>query len=150
MKMTRSPRAEEIDRRWWLVDAAGVPIGRLSTEVARLILGKNKPIWAPHVDCGDFVVVVNAGQAVLTGNKEREKRYYRNTTQKPGSLRSPAAFEVRERHPERLVESAVHGMLPKTKLGRRMRRKLKVYAGGDHPHAAQQPEPYSLGSRRNR
>ncbi len=144
MMMTKCPKAEEIDRRWWLIDATGIPVGRLSTEVARLILGKGKPKWVPHMDCGDFVVVVNAKQAVLTGKKEREKRYYRNTVQKPGSLKSPAAFEVRAQHPERLVESAIFGMLPKSKLGRRIRRKLKVYAGPEHPHAAQQPEPYPL------
>jgi large subunit ribosomal protein L13 len=148
MMMTKCPKAEEIDRRWWLVDAAGIPVGRLSTEVARLILGKGKPNWVPHMDCGDFVVVVNAEQAVLTGKKEREKRYYRNTVQKPGSLKSPAAFEVRAKHPERLVETAVYGMLPKSKLGRRLRRKLKVYRGPVHPHAAQQPQPYLLSVRR--
>jgi len=141
MKSTLSPKPAEIEHRWWVVDAAGVPVGRLSTQIARLIQGKGKPTWAPHVDCGDFVIVVNAATAVLTGGKERGKVYYRHTTQKPGSLKSPRAFEVREKHPVRLVESAVYGMLPKSKLGRKLRRKLKVYAGSEHPHHAQKPTP---------
>jgi large subunit ribosomal protein L13 len=144
MKSTQSPKAAEIDHRWWIVDAAGVAVGRLSTQVAGLILGKGKPTWAPHVDCGDFVIVVNAEKAVLTGGKEHGKVYYRHTTQKPGSLKSPRAIEVRQKHPHRLVESAVYGMLPKSKLGRRLRRKLKVYAGGDHPHQAQKPTPLAV------
>jgi len=144
MKSTQSPKPAEIERRWWVVDGAGVPVGRLSTRIARLIQGKEKPIWAPHVDCGDFVIVVNADQVVLTGGKERGKVYYRHTTQKPGSLKSPKAFEVRDKHPTRLVESAVYGMLPKSKLGRKMRKKLKVYATAEHPHQAQKPTPLEL------
>ena len=144
MKSTVSPKPAEIEHRWWVVDAAGIPVGRLSTAVARTILGKGKPIWAPHVDCGDFVIVSNAEKAVLTGEKEREKTYYRHTTQQPGSLKSPRAFEIRAKHPTRLVESAVHGMLPKTKLGRKLRKKLKVYAGPAHPHHAQKPTPLAL------
>jgi large subunit ribosomal protein L13 len=141
MKSTLSPRPGEIEHRWWVVDGAEVPVGRLSTRVARLILGKGKKNWAPHVDCGDFVIVVNAGKVVLTGSKERGKVYYRHTTRKPGSLKSPRAFEIRAKHPTRLVESAVYGMLPKTKLGRKLRKKLKVYAGAEHPHRAQKPQP---------
>jgi large subunit ribosomal protein L13 len=144
MKSTVSPKPAEIEHRWWVVDAAGIPVGRLSTAVAKTILGKGKPIWAPHVDCGDFVIVINAEKAVLTGEKEREKTYYRHTTQQPGSLKSPRAFEIRDKHPTRLVESAVHGMLPKTKLGRKLRKKLKVYAGSAHPHHAQKPTPLAL------
>lgn len=144
MKSTQSPKPAEIERRWWVVDGAGVPVGRLSTRIARLIQGKEKPIWAPHVDCGDFVIVVNADQVVLTGGKERGKVYYRHTTQKPGSLKSPKAFEVRGKHPTRLVESAVFGMLPKSKLGRKLRKKLKVYSGGEHPHQAQKPTPLAV------
>jgi large subunit ribosomal protein L13 len=144
MKSTVSPKPAEIEHRWWVVDAAGIPVGRLSTAVARTIQGKGKPIWAPHVDCGDFVIVINAEKAVLTGDKEREKTYYRHTTQQPGSLKSPRAFEIREKHPKRLVESAVHGMLPKSKLGRKLRKKLKVYAGPAHPHHAQKPTPLAL------
>jgi large subunit ribosomal protein L13 len=146
MKSTVSPKPAEIDRHWYLVDAAGVPVGRLSSTIAKLILGKGKSFWAPHVDCGDFVIVVNAEKAVLTGAKERAKVYYRHTTQKPGSLKSPTAFEVRDKHPARLVESAVFGMLPKTKLGRKMRKKLKVYAGGQHPHHAQKPTVLDLAT----
>lgn len=141
MKSTLSPKPGEIEHRWWVVDAAEMPVGRLSTAVARLILGKGKPNWAPHVDCGDFVIVVNAEKVALTGNKERDKTYYRHTTQQPGSLKSPKAFEIREKHPRRLVESAVYGMLPKTKLGKKLRKKLKVYAGPAHPHHAQKPTP---------
>lgn len=144
MKSTQSPKPADIERRWWVVDGAGVPVGRLSTRIARLIQGKEKPIWAPHVDCGDFVIVVNADQVVLTGGKERGKIYYRHTTQKPGSLKSPKAFEVRGKHPTRLVESAVFGMLPKSKLGRKLRKKLKVYSGGEHPHQAQKPTPLAV------
>ena len=146
MKSTVSPKPAEIDRHWYLVDAAGVPVGRLSPTIAKLILGKGKSFWAPHVDCGDFVIVVNAEKAVLTGAKEKAKVYYRHTTQKPGSLKSPAAFEVRDKHPARLVESAVFGMLPKTKLGRKLRKKLKVYAGGQHPHHAQKPTVLDLAT----
>lgn len=141
MKSTLSPKPGEIEHRWWIVDAAEMPVGRLSTAVARLILGKGKPNWAPHVDCGDFVIVVNAEKVALSGNKERDKVYYRHTTTQPGSLKSPKAFEVREKHPRRLVESAVYGMLPKTKLGKKLRKKLKVYAGPVHPHHAQKPTP---------
>ncbi len=134
MKTTQSPKPAEIERQWWVVDGAGVPVGRLSTRIARVILGKGKPIWAPHVDCGDFVIVVNAEKVVLTGGKERAKIYYRHTTTKPGSpqvadARSKCARSI----PTRLVESAVFGMLPKTKLGRKLRKKLKVYAGGRAP-----------------
>jgi len=144
MKMTKSPKATEIERRWWVVDGAGVPVGRLSTRIAGLILGKGKSRWAPHVDCGDFVIVLNAEKVVLTGGKERDKAYHRHTTQRPGSLKSPRAFEVRAKHPTRLIENAVFGMLPKTKLGRKLRKHLKVYAGVDHPHAAQQPSPLAV------
>jgi large subunit ribosomal protein L13 len=141
MKSTLSPKPAEIEHRWWVVDAADIPVGRLSTAVARTILGKGKPIWAPHVDCGDFVIVINAEKVALTGAKEQAKVYYRHTTTQPGSLKSPKAFEVREKHPTRLVESAVFGMLPKSKLGRKLRKKLKVYTGENHPHKAQKPQP---------
>jgi len=144
MKTTQSPKPADIERHWWVVDGAGVPVGRLSTRIAHLILGKGKPNWAPHVDCGDFVIVVNAEKVVLTGAKERGKTYFRHTTTKPGSLKSPRAFEVREKHPSRLVESAVFGMLPKTKLGRKLRKKLKVYAASEHPHKAQKPQPLAV------
>ncbi len=146
MKSTVSPKPAEIERAWFVVDGAGVPVGRLSSTVAKILSGKGKPIWAPHVDCGDFVIVVNAEKVVLTGAKERDKVYFRHTTQKPGSLKSPKAFEVRDKLPARLVESAVFGMLPKTKLGRKMRKKLKVYAGEQHPHQAQKPTVLDLAT----
>lgn len=141
MKSTLSPKPGEIEHRWWIVDGTDVPVGRLSTRIARVILGKGKANWAPHVDCGDFVIVVNAAKVALTGQKEQGKVYYRHTTTQPGSLKSPKAFEVREKHPTRLVESAVYGMLPKSKLGRKLRKKLKVYSGESHPHQAQKPQP---------
>jgi large subunit ribosomal protein L13 len=138
---TYSPKTAEIDRVWHVVDADGVTLGRLGTQVARLLTGKHKPTWAPHIDTGDFVVVVNAEKVVLTGKKEQDKVYYRSTT-RPGSLKSETAGERRKKHPERLVEGAVWGMLPKNRLGRKQYTKLKVYAGPEHPHEAQQPKPY--------
>jgi len=142
---TYSPKSSDIDRQWLVVDAEGQTLGRLSTEVARLLTGKHKPTYAPHMDTGDFVIVVNAEKAVLTGKKEQDKIYYRQSG-RPGGLKSQRAAELRARHPERLVEYAVKGMLPKNKLGRQQLRKLKVYAGGEHPHQAQQPTPYTLGT----
>lgn len=142
---TYSPKKDEIERKWWVVDASDIPLGRLSTVVARVLTGKNKPQWAPHVDTGDFVIVVNAKQTVLTGRKEEQKVYYRHSTH-PGGLKQATAAEVRAKHPRRLVEKAVWGMLPKNKLGRRQLRKLKVYAGTEHPHEAQRPETLSVGA----
>lgn len=147
LQRTFTPTPAHVERRWWVVDAEGVPLGRLATEVARLLQGKHKPTWAPHADLGDFVVVVNAAAVVVTGRKETEKVYYRHSGF-PGGLRVETLARVRERHPERLVESAVRGMLPKNKLGRRMVRRLKVYGGPEHPHAAQRPEPLELGIRK--
>ncbi len=140
---TYSPKRSEIDRAWHVIDAEGKTLGRLSSEVARLLTGKHKPTWAPHMDTGDFVIVVNAEKVVLTGRKEEQKVYYRSTT-RPGSLKSVTAGKLRQRRPVKLVEGAVRGMLPKTKLGRRQYTKLKVYAGPEHPHQAQQPQPYEL------
>ena len=130
-------------RRWVVVDAQGQTLGRLASRVAILLRGKHRPDWTPHVDSGDYVVVVNAGRVVLTGRKLDQKKYYRHSGY-PGHLKEITARRVLETHPERLVESAVRGMLPKTKLGRAMFQKLKVYSGGGHPHAAQKPEPLSL------
>lgn len=141
---TYSPKKGEIERRWWVVDAAGVPLGRLSTQIARVLTGKNKPQYAPHVDTGDFVIVINAEQTVLTGAKETEKVYYR-VSMHPGGLKQRTASEQRAKRPERVVELAVRGMLPKNKLGRQQLRKLKVYAGSNHPHQAQQPETLAIG-----
>jgi large subunit ribosomal protein L13 len=140
MKKTYSPKLAEIEHRWFVVDAAVVPLGRLSTLVAHLLMGKHKPTWVPHIDSGDFVIVVNAEKAVLTGRKEEQKMYHRHSGY-PGGLKSVTAGQLRQRRPTKLVEEAVRGMLPKSKLGRQMARKLKVYAGPDHPHQAQQPAP---------
>lgn len=144
MSKTYSPKAGEIERNWYVVDAADMTLGRLSTEVARILIGKHKPQYAPHIDTGDFVVVVNAERTVLTGNKETDKVYYRHSTH-PGGLKEATAAEVRQKRPTMLIEKAVWGMLPKNKLGRRQLRKLKVYAGPEHPHAAQQPAPMTIG-----
>ena len=123
-----------------MVDADDQPLGRLASRVARVLTGKHKPSWTPFLDCGDHVIVLNAARVRLTGRKEEQKVYYR-TSGRPGGLKSRTAAQVRNSHPERLVESAVRGMLPKGSLGRSQFLKLKVYAGGDHPHEAQQPEP---------
>lgn len=143
MTRTYSPRKGEIERRWYVVDAAGQPVGRLCTEISRLLTGKHKPQFAPHIDTGDFVIVVNAEKALLTGRKEAQKIYYRHSTH-PGGLKAESAASLRQRMPAKLIERAVWGMLPKNKLGRRQLRKLKVYAGSDHPHQAQKPEAVSL------
>jgi len=140
MKRTYSPKLAEIEHRWFVVDAAVVPLGRLSTLVAHLLMGKHKPTWAPHIDVGDFVIVVNAEKAVLTGRKDEQKMYHRHSGY-PGGLKSVTAGQLRQRRPTKLVEEAVRGMLPKSKLGRQLARKLKVYAGPEHPHQAQQPTP---------
>jgi len=144
MSKTYSPKEGEIDRKWHVVDAADLTLGRLSTELARILTGKHKPQYAPHIDTGDFVVVINAEKTVLTGHKETDKVYYRHSTH-PGGLKEATAAEVRQKKPTMLIEKAVWGMLPKNKLGRRQLRKLKVYAGPEHPHAAQQPEPMTIG-----
>lgn len=130
-----------VERTWWLVDAEGKTLGRLATEIARLLMGKHKPIYTPHLDTGDFVVVVNAEKVVLTGNKWEDKIYYRHSGY-PGGLKAIRARDLRDRFPERIVQLAVRRMLPKNKLGRRMFRRLKVYAGPSHPHQAQQPRPW--------
>ncbi len=138
MYRTYSPKPGEVERRWFVVDAEGQALGRLSTEIARVLMGKNKPQYAPHIDTGDFVVVVNAEKATLSGNKEETKIYYRHSG-KPGNLRAETAGELRARRPALLVERAVKRMLPKNRLGRQQFKKLKVYAGPEHPHAAQKP-----------
>ena len=139
MIKTYSPKLAEIEHRWFVVDAAGIPLGRLSTVVARLLTGKHKPTYATHIDTGDFVIVLNAEKAVLTGKKEEQKIYHRHTGF-PGGLKSEVAGKLRQRRPTQMVEKAVWGMLPKNKLGKQQLKKLKVYAGGDHPHQAQKPE----------
>ena len=134
------------NRKWYVVDAAGQTVGRLATEVARVLTGKNKPQYTPFMDMGDHVIVVNARKAIFKGSKNEQKVYRRHTLY-PGGLREVSVREQFERHPERVIELAVRGMLPKTKLGRAMARKLKVYADAEHPHAAQRPEPLALSGR---
>ena len=126
-------------RRWFVLDADGVVLGRLATRAANLLRGKGKPSFTPHVDCGDFVIVINAAKVKLTGKKESDKVYHRHTGF-PGGIRAVAAGQVRARHPERLIERAVVGMLPKNRLSRALATKLKIYPGADHPHQAQRPE----------
>jgi large subunit ribosomal protein L13 len=140
---TFSPKAADIQRQWHVIDASDVVLGRLASHVAILLRGKHKPIFAPHLDTGDFVIVVNASKVALTGNKLTGKRVYRHSGY-PGGIRSETYGELLAKHPERLVERAVRGMLPKSTLGRSMLRKLKVYAGPDHPHQAQQPVPFTI------
>jgi large subunit ribosomal protein L13 len=140
---TFSPKAGDVQRQWHVIDASDVVLGRLATHVATLLRGKHKPIFAPHLDTGDFVIVVNASKVALTGNKLADKRAYRHSGY-PGGIRSVAYSELMAKHPERAVEKAVRGMLPKNTLGRSMLRKLKVYAGPDHPHQAQQPTPFTI------
>ena len=134
------------NRKWYVVDADGQTVGRLATAVARVLTGKNKPQYTPFMDTGDHVIVINARQAVFKGSKAEQKVYHRHTLY-PGGLRSVSVKEQFEKHPERVIEIAVKGMLPKNKLGKAMAKKLKVYAGGDHPHAAQRPEPLALDVR---
>ena len=140
---TYVPKQGEIRSDWWIVDAAGLTLGRLATEVAVRLRGKHKPVFTPFLDTGDHVVVINAEKVVLTGRKLQQKMYRRHSGY-PGGLKETRADTMLERHPERLVEFAVKGMLPKGPLGRKMGRKLKVYPGPDHPHVAQRPQPLTL------
>ena len=136
-------KSETVQRDWYLVDASGKTLGRLSTELARRLRGKHKPVYTPHVDTGDHIVVVNAEKIHATGNKMQDKMYHRFTGY-IGNLKSENLGQALERHPERVLETAVKGMLPKGPLGRAMYRKLKVYSGSEHPHAAQQPQPLDI------
>ena len=138
MKQTKMLSAHNVERKWYVVDADGKTLGRLATEVASVLRGKHNPFYTPHVDCGDYVVVINADKIVLTGKKWDDKVYYRHSGY-AGGLKERSAKEVMAKFPTRMVESAVKGMLPKTTLGRQMYRKLFVYAGAEHPHQAQQP-----------
>lgn len=140
---TQIAKQQDIQRDWFVVDLEDVVLGRAATEIARVLRGKHKPIYTPSVDTGDFVVVLNADKVKLTGNKLADKKYYRHTGY-PGGIREINAEKLLEKKPEMLVQSAVKGMLPKTKLGRKMFKKLKVYAGGEHPHAAQQPKELKI------
>lgn len=143
MRTTFMQKSHEVERKWFVVDAADKTLGRLSTEVATLLRGKHKPTFTPHVDCGDYVIVINAGKIALTGNKLEDKLYYRHSGYQ-GGLKVRTAGDMRENRPELMLELAIKGMLPKGRLGRATGKKLFVYAGDTHPHAAQQPEVYEL------
>lgn len=143
MRTTFMAKANEVERKWLVVDAEGQTLGRLATEVAALLRGKHKPTFTPHVDTGDNVIVINAEKIHLTGNKMKDKKYYRHSGY-TGSIKERSAEEMINRHPERVIELAVKGMLPRGPLGSANYRKLHVYAGENHPHAAQQPEVYTL------
>jgi large subunit ribosomal protein L13 len=140
---TVSAKAEEVSRRWFVVDAEGKPLGRVASQIATILRGKNKPEYTPHVDTGDFVIVINAGKVGLTGQKADQKLYLKHSGHPGGMLAIPYR-SLLARRPEAAIEKAVKGMLPKNPLGRKMAGKLKVYAGSAHPHAAQKPEPLAL------
>jgi large subunit ribosomal protein L13 len=140
---TYSPKPADVQRQWYVIDATDVVLGRLASHVATLLRGKHKPIFANHVDTGDFVIVINADKIALTGNKLEQKKAYRHSGY-PGGLRSVSYGELMEKRPDKAVEKAVKGMLPKNSLGRKMAKKLKVYAGAEHPHKAQQPVPFEI------
>jgi large subunit ribosomal protein L13 len=143
---TYSPKPKDIQRAWYVVDADGIVLGRLASEVAHILRGKHKPTFAPHMDMGDHVIVVNAAKVRVTGAKASDKVYYHHS-QYPGGLSEVPYERLAERRPERIVEKAIRGMLPRNRLGRQMLRKLAVYAGAEHPHEAQTPEPLELRSR---
>jgi len=140
---TWTVRPGDIERKWHIVDAQDMILGRLATEVARILRGKHRPEFTPHADCGDHVIVINAEKIKVTGKKETDKVYYHHTGH-PGGLKSITLEKQRAEHPERVVEGAIRGMMPKNPLGRSMFKKLKVYAGEDHPHGAQQPQSLKL------
>lgn len=140
---TFTAKAAEIKRTWYVVDAEGQTLGRLAARIAPILKGKHKPTYTPHLDCGDFVIVINADKVRVTGRKLDQKFYYRHSGY-PGGLSSISLRDQLARYPERVIQAAVRGMLPKNKLGRRMIKKLKVYAGAAHPHQAQQPKPLEL------
>ena len=140
---TTFPKIEEVQRSWYIVDATGKPAGRLAAEVAKVLRGKHKPLFTPHVDVGDFVVIINAEKVILTGNKD-QKKLYSHYTGYPSGLRSFTAATIREKNPTRILLSAIKGMTPKNNAGRKIFKRVKVYAGSDHPHGAQQPTPLDI------
>jgi large subunit ribosomal protein L13 len=140
---TYSAKNEDIERAWYVVDATGLTLGRMATQIATILRGKHKPIFTPHVDCGDFVIVVNAEKIHVTGNRLDDKMYHRHSGY-PGGLTSRTLRQMLDRQPERVIELAVKRMLPKNNLGRHMLKKLRVYAGPEHPHEAQQPKPLEI------
>jgi large subunit ribosomal protein L13 len=141
---TYSPKPGDVERQWHVIDATDVVLGRLASHTATLLRGKHKPVYAPHLDAGDFVIVVNADKVALSGNKLDQKIDYRHSG-RPGGLRSTTYAELLEKNPRRVIEKAVKGMLPHNSLGRKMLTKLKVYSGPEHPHQAQKPAPYEIG-----
>lgn len=145
MKTTVSVQPKDADRKWWVVDLNGQTLGRAASRIATVLRGKHKPVYTPHNDTGDFVVVLNAEKVVVTGNKELKKEYFRHTGYF-GGIKATTVEKMRQTKPEQLIELAVKGMLPKTPLGRKMVRKMKVYVGPDHPHQAQQPKNLDLST----
>ncbi|KKI85955.1 50S ribosomal protein L13 [Shouchella clausii] len=143
MRTTYMAKPNEVERKWYVVDAEGQTLGRLASEVASILRGKHKPTFTPHVDTGDYVIVLNASKIQLTGNKLQDKIYYRHTNH-PGGLKQTKAQDMRANKPERMLELAIKGMLPKNTLGRKQGMKLHVYAGSEHNHHAQKPEAYEL------
>jgi len=140
---TLTPKANEIERQWWVVDAEGMALGRLASEVARILRGKHKPIFTPHLDTGDHVIVINASKVALSGKKADQKTYFRHSGYMGGEKHIPFKRMI-STHPERVVELAVKGMLPKNALGRHVKEKLRVYAGSEHPHQSQNPQPLTI------
>jgi large subunit ribosomal protein L13 len=140
---TFSAKPTDIERDWYIVDAEGVILGRLASQIAQILRGKHKPIFTPHMDTGDFVVVINADKIRMSGAKEEKKHYFHHTGY-PGGARVQSYKDVMKKHPERIVQSAVKGMIPHNRLGRKILKKLKVYAGTEHPHSAQQPKPLEI------
>ena len=141
---TYIPKLNEINQKWLIVDANGQVLGRLASEVASILRGKNKPIFTPHMDVGDHVIIINAGKIRVTGKKAKTKKYYRHTGY-PGGLRSDNYSDLIKDNPEKILEKAIWGMLPHNKLGRKIYKKLKIYAGSEHPHEAQKPEKIEIG-----
>ncbi len=140
---TYTTKPDDINREWYVVDATGLTLGRLASQIASVLRGKHKPIFSPHMDCGDFVIVINAEKVRVTGDKLDQKMYYRHS-QYPGGLKTISLRDQLKQHPDRVIRLAVRGMLPKNRLGRQMIKKLKVYREPDHPHQAQQPKPLSM------
>lgn len=147
LQKTHSTKEADVERQWFVVDATDMPLGRLASEIAQVLRGKHKPTFAPHIDAGDYVIVVNAEKIAISSGKSETKIYYRHSGY-PGGLKEESFEALRNRAPERIIERAVKGMIPKNRLGRRVGSKLKVYAGPDHPHAAQQPVPLALNIRK--
>jgi len=143
MRQTFMANESNIERKWYVIDAEDKTLGRLSSEVAAILRGKNKATYTPHVDTGDYVIIINASKIHFTGNKEQDKMYYRHSNH-PGGIKSISAGELKAKTPERLLENSIKGMLPSTRLGEKQGKKLFVYGGAEHPHAAQQPENYEL------